>query len=388
MKQVQTGNQRLIQKIVQHIKQSEQQAITFADYMSLCLYEPDDGYYTSERVKIGKEGDFYTSSFIGTIMGEMLATTCMKLAPSLFADDEVIHLVEWGGGHGRLAQHLLDECQAQWPEYYDRIKFTSIEESPLHRQFQQEALRAHTGHTEWLTAVEWLAQQPLTAIVLSNELLDAFPVHRLSYEESNWHEIMVSWDEGKQCFAELAVPLQDERLWQYISDEQIEPNEGQRIEVNLLAQQWIQQVGRQLHDGVLISIDYGATSEELYADHRMDGTLLCYRRHQAHGDPYRYVGEQDITSHVNFSACIRAGQQVGFNQWRYIDQKTFLVEAGILEKLKDHTSRDPFHPQAKINRSIRQILWSDQMSELFKVLIQSKSNSLRIHSEEGPECNA
>jgi SAM-dependent MidA family methyltransferase len=123
---------------------------------------------------------------------------------------------------------------------------------------------------------------------------------------------------------------------------------------------------------MIITIDYGDRSGELYAEHRMNGTLLCYRDHRAYDDPYAFPGEQDITSHVNFDACIRTGEQTGITDWTYKSQKQFLVDAGILDRLANTATLDPFSQAARNNRMIRQLLLSDGMSELFKVLVQYK----------------
>jgi SAM-dependent MidA family methyltransferase len=127
----------------------------------------------------------------------------------------------------------------------------------------------------------------------------------------------------------------------------------------------------------MIIIDYGAEEDELYAAHRMRGTLMCYRQHHAYDNPFIHVGEQDITSHVNFTACIDAASSAGFTGSKLQTQRDFLVEQGILEKLQAHFDLNPFGEAAKKNRAIRQLLLSDQMSELFKVLILIKDKQLR-----------
>ncbi len=47
--------------------------ITFADFMELALYHPRYGYYTSEREKIGKAGDYYTRADVNPVFGELIA---------------------------------------------------------------------------------------------------------------------------------------------------------------------------------------------------------------------------------------------------------------------------------------------------------------------------
>ncbi|UUZ85539.1 hypothetical protein LJK88_19690 [Paenibacillus sp. P26] len=75
---------------------------------------------------------------------------------------------------------------------------------------------------------------------------------------------------------------------------------------------------------------------------------------------------------MNFSTLIRMGEQAGLKDYRLLTQKEFLVENGLLGRLQNHEGRDPFSPEARRNRAIRQPLLSDGMSELFKVLIQKK----------------
>jgi SAM-dependent MidA family methyltransferase len=100
---------------------------------------------------------------------------------------------------------------------------------------------------------------------------------------------------------------------------------------------------------------------------------MCYYRHTATDNPLERPGEQDITAHINFSALQELGANARLRHQSLQTQKQFLIENGLLDKLQETIHiRDPFHPAVKRNRFIRQILISDQMSELFKVLIQSK----------------
>ncbi|MBP1992813.1 class I SAM-dependent methyltransferase [Paenibacillus eucommiae] len=370
-----TGSKELTKVIAERICASTLKAIPFRDYMELCLYQEPFGYYRNSAIKIGKEGDFYTSSSVSPLMGEMIASYLIKQWRAHFDQVERIFVVEWGGGNGRLALHVLDELREQEPQLYKRLAYTMIESSSYHRGLQQETLLAHTGKVNYLDEQDWLQAVPDQGVfVLANELLDAFPVHRICLLNGLWHESYVSWEEEQGSFKELWLPLQEGRLLTYIS--QYKPLsvllEGQIAEINLAAMDWIGSVARRIGEGQLILIDYGDTAEELYAGHRMRGTLMCYRKHLAYDDPFIYVGEQDITAHVNFSACVAAGEAEGMTALKLQTQREFLVEQGILEKLMNHFDPDPFSPVAKKNRGIRQLLLSDQMSELFKVLILTK----------------
>ncbi len=367
----QRSHEPLIRRIKESIEQHPKRAIPFRDYMEMCLYDPEYGYYTGDRVKIGKEGDFYTSSSVGSLMGEMLA----RYVASLYEAEprDTLAIVEWGGGTGRLAAQLLDELRSNFPHLYAVTQFTAIETSELHRRQQRQTLKEHAGKVRFATADQWFAEGPWQgAIVFSNELLDAFPVHRVRYIGGVLYEIHITWDEAEGAFREVLHKCEEGPLKRYFEREGVTLREGQTAEVNLACEQWIERIGRRMENGWLITIDYGDTAEEIYADHRMNGTLMCYSRHTAHDNPYVNIGEQDITAHINFSACVRAGKEAGFTQWSLMTQKQFLLEAGILGKLQNYFGADPFHPIARKNRAIRQLLLSDRMSELFKVLVQKK----------------
>jgi SAM-dependent MidA family methyltransferase len=371
------SNEQLIQMIRQEIEQSSVKAIPFHQYMELCLYAPQLGYYTGTRSKVGKKGDFYTSSSIGGLLGEILACHMVKkLAEN---KSENYEIVEWGGGNGQLAQQILDKLLSDFPEFYGRLHFIEIERSEYHRDLQRVNLHKHLDLISFWSPEQWREQGNRTdTYIFSNELLDAFPVHRVRNKTGILYELFVGWDETKHAFYECEIRCENIQLLDYLEREKIELHEGQTAEINLAADQWLAETASWLEAGHLITIDYGDIASEIYAIHRMQGTLLCYKDHQAYDNPYIHVGEQDITAHINFSACIHSGIKGGVEEWMLQTQKEFLVQEGILELLQDDHSRDPFGPVAKRNRAIRQLLLGDQMSELFKVLHQMKKKGVCI----------
>lgn len=370
MHQVETG---LLGIIRDKISESPEGWISFRDYMELALYDPVYGYYMKEQDKIGRSGDFYTASSVGALLGECVARYTIEAAKE--ADrGTALHFVEWGGGNGRFALQFLDALKKAAPSVYGQLLYTSVEASPYHRRLQSEALSPHIDRVRFMTPESWLAGGPWTrTIVFSNELPDAFPVHRLVWRKDGWMELGVRYDEEGCVLMEEERPVRQDELLRYIRSERLPRREGQRFEANLDALRWYRQTAARLStDCRLITIDYGHAREELHAAHRMNGTLICYRKHLASDTPLEHVGQQDMTTHVNFSALLEAGEEAGLETVAFVTQKQFLVETGILNGLQDHDARDPFSPAARRNRAIRQLLLSDRMSELFKVLIQQK----------------
>lgn len=369
----QLGHPSVVTALKEAIQSAEFQAITFRDYMEICLYSEPYGYYRNERPKIGKEGDFYTSSSIGSVMGEMVASFICKQLDNESPHTKPIHIVEWGGGNGRMALHIIGEIKRNEPAVYARLSYTIIESSAYHRQKQQSLLEKHAQVFHFTSESEWLAQTPQDQVyVLANELLDAFPIHRFRYKDLLFQESYVEWQEEEQTFREIWRPISSQRILDFLERSEVQWLDGQIGEINLEAESWVSRVAARIRSGSCIIIDYGDVTEELFAPHRYNGTLMCYRKHQAQDDPFIHQGEQDMTSHVNFSSCQLAARQSGFTHCKLQTQREFLVEQGILQRLQDHYDPNPFSEVSKRNRSIRQLLLSDQMSELFKVFIASK----------------
>lgn len=360
--------------------------LTFRDYMDIVLYDPELGYYRAGKTRIGKEGDFYTSAYIGEAMGERLADWIAVQADerTVFSEggNSPIEVVDWGGGTGRLARQMLESWKTSERPVAARLRVTVVDGNPVHRKEAEEQL------TSWIGAGKATVADPFTykvmakqtgvaaqpAIVVANELLDAFPVHRVTRRHGVLTELAVAWDEQNGCPVSCFAKPDHPRLKEWLSNEGNRLVENQIAEVPLDAADWVSSLASSFPQGtLLVLIDYGDDTEELLSPHRMDGTLLAYYRHQAYTDPYVRLGEQDLTAHVNFDVIRTSASEAGWREIWYGTQKRFLLEAGLLERLAAHTSADPFHPDARRNRAIRQLLLSDGMSELFKVQVWEKA---------------
>ena len=183
---------------------------------------------------------------------------------------------------------------------------------------------------------------------LSNELIDAFPVHLVEMSGGELREVFVVNGDGG--FGEELRPLSTSRLADYFSAAGISPVEGQRCEVNLAACDWMCQVAAKLERGFVLTIDYGYPDRELYAPWRQNGTLLCFSRHQASDNPYRLPGEQDITTHVDFSMLQRIGQQDGLETRYFGLQYQFLLGLGFVELLLELQAREQDERKAQALR--------------------------------------
>ncbi|XID95341.1 class I SAM-dependent methyltransferase [Paenibacillaceae bacterium WGS1546] len=357
----------------------ELSAISFHQYMTHCLYHPEFGYYRSGTSRVGRDGDFYTSAYVGDAMGAALAARLAQLAAERFGEGEFVEIVDWGGGTGRLSRHMLDAWNEAETDV-SRFRLTVVESNPVHRAAAAAELRSYleAGRAAVASPEEWEGSRPerlreAPAIVVANELLDAFPVHLLEKNAGRVRERGVAWDEGGR-FVPCLLKETDPRLEEWLRGEGAELREGQTVEANVDGAAWAAGLASRFRNGLLVVIDYGDETEELFASHRMNGTLRGYRGHRAYDDPYAFPGEQDLTAHVNFSHLRRELGKAGATEIWYGTQKRFLVESGLLGRLQAHALSDPFHPIVRRNRAIRQLLLSDGMSELFKVQIFAFAN--------------
>ncbi|GAV12247.1 SAM-dependent methyltransferase [Paenibacillus sp. chi10] len=361
-------NPVLIQYLINQIEQSDSSCIPFSQFMGTCLYHATDGYYMSERPKIGRNGDFYTSSNIGSIMAEMLAVYVERRTRERGWDADSITLVEWGAGTGRLALQMSQRLK------YDRFegyKHVIVERSPHHQRLVSELLGGERVPITWWDEQVFEQEAPTRRLfVVANELLDAFPVERIRHHDGRYEQCYVKWDEEKEQFMPLWLPAtEDILLW--LEEHEIQLVDQQIFDAGIAMTAWMTSILSQVGEAEFIFIDYGDGTNELTAAHRMEGTLMCYHRHQAHDNPWIHIGEQDITSMVDFDICQRVAKQVNAAIIGYMTQKSFLLEQGLLNELQQHTNPDPFSAEARRNRAIRQLLLSDQMSERFHVLLLS-----------------
>lgn len=368
----------LIEHIRYRIRQSAQQAIPFAEYMELALYHPQWGYYSAERVKVGKEGDFYTSATVHPVFAETLADCILEMWEK--AQITRPALVEVGGGTGYLMNHMLEHIRQAAPRAYEDLHVVMIEGSPYHRALQAAALAQHPVTQSWFSSIEEAAaHMQVAGVLLSNEWLDAYPVHIVEKSREGWREIGVAWDEQLECFQETVLAALSDEAEAFLKEREPRVLPGTRLEINAGMRQAIGAVAKLLRQGYAITIDYGDEEEQLYHPARKRGTLMCYYRHQAHDNPFIHVGEQDMTAHVNFSALKRWGEEAGLQPLIYLRQDQFLIRNGILKRLQNHQDRDPFSSAAmKRNRAIRQLIAPDGMGQVFRVLVQAKEVPLEL----------
>ena len=341
--------------------------ISFAEFMAQALYHQQYGYYMAPRERIGKSGDFFTSSSVHALFGRLVARQLAEMDGILSGG--AFQIVEQGAGEGHLALDVLDALAEEFPELYSRLTYTLVELSQDNRDRQGGNLARHADKVTWTAGDEWTIT---SGCLLSNELIDAFPVHLFEKRAGKILEILV--DSDGEFFSEVLADAPCSALSDYFAWLGHAPVEGSRGEANLLAPEWMRTAGERIARGFVLTIDYGYPAEELYAPHRRHGTLMCYHRHQADDNPYDAVGEKDITAHVDFSSLQKAGKEAGLDTLWFGEQYRFLLGLGFFEELVRLEAAATDEHEARLLRlTLKNLIMPETgMGETFKVLVQGK----------------
>ncbi len=323
-----TENEALKEAIIARIR--EEGPIPFREFMAMALYQPGLGYYCSARVQMGREGDYLTSPEVSPVFGA-LAGRQLREMWEVIGQPEAFDIVEAGAGTGALCRDVLRWVRRTAPRFFEALTYTMIEVSPALASRQRVALQADGAVAD---RVRWAEALPagVEGCILSNELLDSMAVHQVEMREGRLMEVFVGWEGGR--FVEQLEGLSTAEIEGYFARLGLLPGEGCRAEVNLEAVRWMAEAGRSLTRGFVMTLDYGYEAEELFAPWRRDGTLLCFYRHNASGDPYARLGRQDMTSHVDFTSLRRAGEGAGLTALGMTSQSEFLSNLGIAEAVR------------------------------------------------------
>ncbi len=337
--------------------------ITFDDYMDLALYHPEYGYYTSGKEKIGKKGDYYTSSDVHSVFGELIARQLEQMWQLLGSNRFTV--VEIGAGKGWLCHDILNYIRNEYSEFFEKIDYKIVEISQNLIERQSNTVKGLEGKVSWESFSEdGFSFEPIEGCFLSNEFVDSLPVHQVVVENDCLKEIYVTIQNGEFC--EKTDDLSSPELRYYFDNSKTYLKEGQRAEVNLKALDWIKNISQYLKRGFVITIDYGHLAEDLYSEDRYRGTVMCYYEHTTNENPYERIGNQDITSHVNFSSIMEEGTRSGLSTTGFVRQSNFLIALGILNKMNE--------VQGDISNllTMKNLLMPGGMGDVFKVLIQHK----------------
>lgn len=357
--------------------------LPFARFMETCLSHPEFGYYNSERTKLGKSGDFYTSAHLAPVFARILArhfeTLWQRLGrPARF------DLVELGPGDGSLAAELLPWLSGRYREFFAALHYTGVEQSAHLRGRVQEALREFADRTRIVSELPGgKSEMPagIRGCVYANEFFDALPVHILVWRNGRWWERMVGWKRDRLVWVEKEpslpdLPQQAELCFDPALPEDERPDgppDGWTAEIRPQAAQWMRRIGGSIAQGEALIVDYGYTLAEWRGGRFPEGSALAYRGHQVSEDLLGRPGDQDLTAHVNFTELAEAGQASGLRLGGLESQARFLLSVGEPDEFADVFSDCASEAERQRRAQLLKTLIVPQaMGEAFRVLRMDK----------------
>ena len=357
--EAQKHSQQLVEFIQQKIEASGGW-IDFAQFMQLALYTPNLGYYSAGNQKFGKGGDFVTAPEISPLFAQTLSNQLAQVLQITKGD-----FLELGAGTGKLATDILltlNELECLPNNYY------ILEVSDHLRQVQLELLQRKLPQA-LMKRVTWLNELPqqFSGAIIGNEVLDAIPVHLIHANKEIMERGVVASDEG---FAWQDKSLTEPNLLSAVNELAL-PSDY-LTEICPAASGLIASLANALTQGVILMIDYGFSAREYYHPQRNQGTLMCHYQQLAHTDPLIYVGLQDITAHVDFTAIAQTGIDHGLQLDGFCSQAQFLMNCGILEAMSQVSPHD-MENYAPLAAAAQKLLSPAEMGDLFKVMSLSKN---------------
>ncbi len=338
----------------------------FARFMELALYHPEFGYYEIGADQVGRRGDFITSVSVGEVFGQLLA---FRFAQWLSSIDGPVRIAEAGAHDGSLAGDILEWLAANDESLFSRLTYSIVEPSVCRRGWQSKRLGKFTGKVEWHDSL--VDATEIRGIIFSNELLDAFPVHRICWDAAkrDWLEWAVDWRDGAfrwelidggDAAWRFLLPAWPSELLGVLPDRYT-------TELSPQANAWWRVAADKLVAGKLVALDYGHGPDDWPAASQPDGTVRGYRTQKRVDDVLADPGEQDLTAHANFGLAKREGESAGLRTEQFTSQERFLNSI-FVEMLES----DPSLGQAIDVRQLQTLTHPDQMGRPFRVLVQAR----------------
>lgn len=310
--------------------------LSLRKFMEMALYQPNLGYYHRTKDPFGIKGDFYTNSQLQPVFGRLLAQQVAAWYGEL-GHPQDFTVVEMGAGRGELTIEI--------ERYLPNVAFRVIDISTgsLPDRFQ--------------------------GVVICNEFFDALPVHSVEQEEEGFVEHHVNLDGSS--FTWTKGSLSTPRLSDYLKSYVPQLAKNQKIEVNLEALTQLEKIAQSLDSGYLLTIDYGYTIGEIAEGRRLPkGSLMSYVKHTANEDVLATPGERDITSHVNFTALDKRGEELGFRSEGLQSQAAFLINVGQADSFQVALEAPNEVESLRLRMQLKTLLFG--LGETFQVLVQRK----------------
>jgi SAM-dependent MidA family methyltransferase len=348
--------------------------ISFCDWMQAALYDEHDGYYCRpDRIPQGRAGDYRTGPESSPLFGATFAHYFSKLFAELFFElgsPATWTIFEAGAGGGEFAYGVLNTLRSDYPKVFSATSYVIDEVSPATRSRAAERLSEFAARLTFQRLDE-IRNPAIAGVCFSNELIDAFPVHRVIMSNGRLHELCVGLDQDDFVWVECDP---DQSVSEYCGRIELRLSEGQIAEINLEAEGFISRAAALFDRGFLVTVDYGAERSELLdSPDRFKGTLRSFHRHHLVDNALARPGEHDLTTTVDWTQIREAGGRAGLRAIRLERLDQFLLIEGLLQQLSEMLLKTQDHVEAlRLSTSAREMIMPHGLAASFQVLVQEK----------------
>ncbi|MBZ9766368.1 MULTISPECIES: class I SAM-dependent methyltransferase [unclassified Mesorhizobium] len=329
--------------------------IPVSEYMALCLFDPDAGYYTT-REPFGVAGDFITAPEISQMFGELVAVWLYQAwqgagrpLPATFA--------EIGPGRGTLMNDMLRTWSRLDPALTGKASFALIETSPRLAEIQKQTLAGESAPLAWHQTIDTLPRQPL--FIVGNELFDAVPIRQFVHVGESWRERVVGLDGADELRFFAGAGSVDPAL---LPAAAADAPQGAVAEIAPARSALMAVIAERIagQGGAGLFIDYGHLRPGI------GDTFQALRRHRRE-DVLANPGEADLTAHVDFTPLADMARAHGLDV-QLSTQGEFLLGMGLLERAGTLGADADAKTRQAISDAVERLAGRDAMGELFKVM--------------------
>ncbi len=338
-------------------------SISFYRYMDLVLNDPQNGFYSTGRLSIGKEGDFCTSPSLSNDFARLLAIQVVDWFLDLEKsgiDSELLSLIEIGPGEGTLSRDLILAITEIAPALISKIELVLVELNIGMRERQEKVVNNLRGINCRWTNIDDLTLRPVNGVVVANEVLDAFPVERLVFSDNKVFRQGVALKKiNDEYFLEFVDLNPTSEIIKFLNDS----NSLLKIEFppkdicnrwvtewHCDVPLWFEKLSRVLINGSLLVVDYAMESKRYYSAMRKNGTLISYKNQEANPNILKDAGLCDLTAHL----CIESTVNYALtNGWKFMGetrQGQALLALGLSSFLYSLQSTNSNDLPAALNR--------------------------------------
>ncbi len=334
--------------------------MTVADYMALCLSDPAGGYYVT-RDPFGTAGDFITAPEVSQMFGELVGAV-LAHGWQLAGRPQPFVLAEPGPGRGTLMADIVRVLRLV-PGLLAAADLRFVEVSPVLRAAQARAVAPFGLEAHWHDSLAGLPDGPL--LLVANEFFDALPVRQFVAADGVWRERVVGLGpEGELAFGIGAGVLGHDGLPAHLHPH----DDGAVLETCAPATALMGEIARRIvaFGGMALIIDYG------HVQSAVGDTFQALKAHRM-VDPLATPGEADLTAHVDFGALARAAQAAGARVHGPVEQGTFLIRTGLLERAGQLGAGKTAAVQDELRAAVERLAGPEQMGRLFKVMAVTRA---------------